>query len=300
MRDAFHDSGDRTVEAKLAEINYHPGRGAPYLRVIFPLECNQRVPLSPRPLTIGRSRDADLVLNNSQISRVHCQVYFTEDEVVVEDLKSTNGTFIDGRSVRRGRLSLGSRLQLGTFVLRVEFKDTQEVSYEDKLFAAATTDPLTGIANRHWLMERASAELANFSDSRHEIGAVILDIDFFKSVNDTYGHQAGDAVLRDVAQILRREKRVQDLLGRYGGEEFVMFLPFTDAERATAFCERIRRVVEGQVFTFRQARIRITVSVGVCSRPGPRVGPLEDLLQRADESLYEAKRRGRNQVVCAS
>ncbi len=300
MKSAQLDTGEQTITRSVGDAHFNLGKNTPYLSIIYPREFNRRFKLSERPLVIGRSRQADVMLNNELISRTHCQVKHTTEGVIVEDLGSTNGTMIDGKPIHRARLPVNGRLLLGTFVLKLEYKDMMEVNYEDKLFTAATTDPLTGIPNRQWLMERGMAEVENLKNSEHVLSVVIMDIDFFKSVNDSHGHQAGDVIIRGVAQLLLREKREQDLLGRYGGEEFVMFLPFITGGNAAVFCERIRRQVETNVFEFRGTRIPITVSIGVCSQPGVAINSLEDVIRRADEALYRAKNQGRNRVVCIS
>jgi diguanylate cyclase (GGDEF)-like protein len=125
----------------------------------------------------------------------------------------------------------------------------------------------------------------------------MCDLDRFKSVNDTYGHQAGDAVLRQLAQILREEAREIDRVGRYGGEEFMLLLAGTGLDAAVTFAERVRKQVEAHTFTFQGGSIRKTASFGVSAWPHPLIADSDGLVRAADDALYVAKETGRNRVI---
>jgi diguanylate cyclase len=133
----------------------------------------------------------------------------------------------------------------------------------------------------------------------HEpIALIMCDIDKFKSVNDNYGHQAGDSVLKEVAQLLKGAAREIDRVGRYGGEEFLLILQGTVLDAAVTFAERLREIVEGHTFSLPDGKtIKRTISCGVAAWPHPRVNDQEGLLRAADDSLYVAKETGRNRVV---
>jgi two-component system cell cycle response regulator len=128
----------------------------------------------------------------------------------------------------------------------------------------------------------------------------MLDLDKFKQVNDTYGHPTGDVILYETAGILRSTAREIDMVGRYGGEEFIVILPSTEEEDAASFAERVRAAVEGHVYHDEPHQVRMTVSSGVASFPAPGIDTPEALLKRADEGLYAAKTGGRNRVVRAT
>ncbi|KAB7623412.1 diguanylate cyclase [Alkalilimnicola sp. S0819] len=163
------------------------------------------------------------------------------------------------------------------------------------LQAAANTDPLTGLSNRRALVELAAAQLANAHRHQHPLSLMMIDYDHFKRVNDSHGHAAGDAVLRELAQLMRATCRSGDLPGRLGGEEFVAVLPHASAEGALVLAERLREAVERKTVVHNGAEIRATVSIGVATlQPGM---DFEDLLALADEALYRAKAGGRNRVV---
>jgi two-component system cell cycle response regulator len=167
----------------------------------------------------------------------------------------------------------------------------------DQLTRMSLTDGLTQIENRRSLNERLH-EMWQHSVRLHEpISLVMCDIDKFKSVNDKYGHQAGDSVLKGFAQLLKGEAREIDRVGRYGGEEFLLILPGTVLDAAVTFAERLREKVESHTFTYEGGTLKRTMSCGVASSPHPRVKDEDALLRAADDALYVAKETGRNRVV---
>ncbi|HEY6089985.1 MAG TPA: diguanylate cyclase [Gemmatimonadaceae bacterium] len=179
--------------------------------------------------------------------------------------------------------------------LELAKKDLSEMN--DKLLAISLTDGLTGIENRRSL-EMHLKEMWQHSARLHEpIALIMCDIDKFKSVNDNYGHQAGDAVLTEFAQLLKAEAREIDRVGRYGGEEFLLILSGTVLDAAVTFAERLREKVEAHTFPYPGGTLSRTMSCGVSAFPHPRVKDQEGLLRAADDALYVAKETGRNRVV---
>lgn len=164
-----------------------------------------------------------------------------------------------------------------------------------RLQELATTDPLTGLANRKQIMASLEVKMEGFCRHGTNFSLLMLDIDYFKKVNDTYGHQAGDSVLIEIATILGAILRSLDLAGRYGGEEFVVILDTTDQEQAVLSAERIRRAVERHIFSWQGHELRITVSVGA-STIDPSDETVDRLIARVDAALYRAKSEGRNRV----
>ena len=167
-----------------------------------------------------------------------------------------------------------------------------------RLEQLAQTDPLTQILNRRALTERSTAEMERALRYDASMALLMIDLDHFKRVNDTYGHLVGDDVLRDVAQLLAVTIRGSDIVARYGGEEFLVLLPETDDEGAERFAERIRAAVETHAFSksSQEPVLRLTASVGVAVFPAARIETVEDLFARADAALYRAKADGRNRV----
>ena len=174
-------------------------------------------------------------------------------------------------------------------------KELRELN--DKLRQISLTDGLTQIENRRSLEDRLN-EMWQHSVRLHEpIAVVMCDIDKFKSVNDQHGHQAGDAVLKEFAQILRNEAREIDRVGRYGGEEFLLILPGTVLDAAVTFAERLREKVAKHTFSYTGGTLCRTMSCGVAGSPHPRIKDQEALLKASDEALYVAKETGRNRVI---
>lgn len=175
---------------------------------------------------------------------------------------------------------------------------------QDELHVLATTDSLTGIFNRGHLLARVHEELARMSRGArgasvpHSTGFLMVDIDHFKRINDEHGHPLGDAVLRDVSSKLKRELRVYDLIGRYGGEEFLVMLPQTDLEGAKKIAERMCAAIRAAPFRVGAKSVRVTVSVGVADL-GASAEDMFDAIRRADMGLYEAKNAGRDRVAWA-
>lgn len=162
---------------------------------------------------------------------------------------------------------------------------------------AAETDALTGVSNRRALVDRLERELQRAKRYRHPLALLFFDIDRFKTFNDTYGHQFGDLVLQELANIARRSVRSIDLIARYGGEEFVAVLPETDGERALIVAERLRQNVIPHPFVLPSGEtVNVTISVGVAVFP-PDAGTVDDLVRAADSALYAAKQGGRNRVI---
>jgi two-component system cell cycle response regulator len=166
-----------------------------------------------------------------------------------------------------------------------------------RLEALATTDPLTRVLNRRALLDRLNAEVDRARRFNGVLSLLVLDVDHFKPINDTYGHLAGDSVLRQLGALLDDAVRKVDIVARYGGEEFVMLLPETNREGGILFAERLRDRVAGKAFDVGlEQPVHLTVSIGIASFPSPRVTTTEDLFARADEALYRAKSGGRNRV----
>ena len=166
-----------------------------------------------------------------------------------------------------------------------------------RLEALAHTDPLTQTLNRRALTVRLTAELDRARRYDSVVTLLMLDLDHFKKVNDTYGHLVGDEVLREVAALLQNAVRSVDVVARYGGEEFVIVLPETAEEGGVTFAERIRERVEAETFgQAEKVKLKLTASIGVANYPSPRIESVEDLFARADAALYRAKADGRNRV----
>jgi diguanylate cyclase (GGDEF)-like protein len=190
-----------------------------------------------------------------------------------------------------------SLLRIKALQESLEERERELERMNEKLRQMSMTDALTGVANRRALEERLH-EMFEHSLRLHEpISVVMCDIDKFKTVNDTYGHQAGDDVLRQFGELLQAEAREIDRLGRYGGEEFLLLLPGTVLDAAVTFAERVRERVAEHTFSFDGGTLRRTLSCGIAAWPHPRIHNRDELIGAADDALYVAKKTGRNRVV---
>lgn len=260
--------------------------------------------LKPGTYTLGRSaQHADFVVNGRGLSRAHARVKVDEfDGIRVTDLESTNGVFVNGNKVEEASLASGDTLTLGPEVsLRLDAPDATIQVLLQEMQRGATQDSLTGLLNRASFMQRLSEEASLTARHSLHTGLAILDVDHFKKVNDTYGHPAGDAVLIEVARRLTSSVRGEDILARFGGEEFVLLMRHTNLDGCRQLLERVRSAIGTQPFAVAsvdgQTEITVTISIGL-AQFGAEIDQAQ-LLEQADQALYEAKRSGRNRLVIA-
>ncbi len=160
---------------------------------------------------------------------------------------------------------------------------------------ASKTDELSGLYNRREMMHRLEAELQRYQRYCHHFSIILMDIDHFKSINDNYGHDAGDEILKRFSKLIKSYSRQMDVVARWGGEEFLIMLPETTLVQALALAERVRSSIEQEAFYFQNTQIDVRMSAGVCSIS--QTENLVGLLRQADMNLYEAKSKGRNRIV---
>ena len=192
---------------------------------------------------------------------------------------------------------LRSMLRIKRLQEALEEREKELLDANERLTHMSQTDALTGLDNRRHLNERIDEMFSHAKRLSEPFSLVMCDLDKFKSVNDTYGHQAGDEVLKQLAAILKDEAREIDRVGRYGGEEFMLLLPGTVLDAAVTFAERVRKRIEGHTFTFAEGTLTRTSSFGVAGWPHPKIEQSDDLVRTADDALYVAKETGRNKVV---
>jgi diguanylate cyclase (GGDEF)-like protein len=253
-------------------------------------------------VSFGRAETCTYFWPDGSLSRVHALLAHVAGAYVIKDEGSTNGTFVNDRRVdRTQRLEDGDRIQLGMYLtLRFSLVTPEEEASMVRLYEAAMRDGLTGVFNRKHIEERLEAEIAYAMRHATPLSIAMLDVDHFKRINDTYGHPAGDAVLRNVAGVLSRGLRTEDVLGRYGGEEFIILARGIQVHEAAQMAERLRLGVYGTPTTFEAVTIPATASFGVASLRccGDR-RERNTLVSIADARLYQAKEGGRNRVVGA-
>ncbi|MCF8069728.1 MAG: sensor domain-containing diguanylate cyclase [Desulfobacterales bacterium] len=172
---------------------------------------------------------------------------------------------------------------------------TEIAAYEQRLIDLNTKDSLTGIFNRRYLEKTLEGEFARHQRYSRPFSVVMMDIDFFKKINDTHGHQCGDYVLQAFVESISTNIRTVDIVARYGGEEFCCLLPETPLDAAVIMAENLRNIIEKSIYHYNDIDIRFTISQGV-SELSDQVESAQDLIKKADSALYEAKASGRNRV----
>lgn len=248
-------------------------------------------------LVIGRSPASDFRLTDEGVSRRHAMLVHTQGHYFIQDLDSSNGTFLEGRRVKRAPLMEGDLIQLGPNAgFRFCMMDVKQERAMMRLYEETTVDALTRVYNRRFIDKRFDEELAYALRHRGELSVVMLDVDYFKHVNDRHGHASGDMVLRRVAEVITDQLRTEDVLARYGGEEFLMLLRGIPHTGATSVAERVRVAVQNAQIRVGRLTLRVTISAGCASLSGCPSNTKEDLIAQVDERLYRAKHLGRNQV----
>jgi len=253
---------------------------------------------------IGRGKECSVRILDAGISRRHARILrLMPGKYVIEDLGSSNGTFVGGvRVAGQHPLSEGDRVAVGPAIeLRFGFSDEAEEGALKRLYESSILDALTGAYNRKHFEERLGSEVAYAKRHATPLSLLLFDLDHFKNVNDTYGHLGGDHVLRTVGGLVKRTLRVEDVFARYGGEEFAIIARGIDVAKAYLFAERIRITVETAKIEFNRLRVSVTISLGVASLLCCGEGATaEMLIGKADERLYLAKGTGRNRTVSGS
>ena len=261
-------------------------------------------PVDPRRVLtiVGRDEAADVQLREPEISRRHFAIRFdaARSRFVIADLQSRNGTLVNEAALKGERaLSVGDKIRMGNIVLRVTLASEPEAKYARRMQHAALRDGLTGAYNRRYLDERLSAEVAFARRHEAPLALLLIDIDHFKQINDEHGHLAGDTVLKHVHELIQTEVRAEDVVGRYGGEEFAIVCRESE-EGAIVVAERLRQRIETEPFVHEGTRIPITVSIGVAGAREHHIQDASALVQAADSALYRAKQEGRNRCCQAS
>jgi diguanylate cyclase (GGDEF)-like protein len=251
---------------------------------------------------LGRSAQADIPLKDSGVSREHSEIKVDGEKVIIKDLGSTNGTFVNNKRITRHVLNDGDKIQISSAtVFKFILSDESEKVFHDELYRMGVMDPVTNIYNKRYFTERLKQEFSLAKRNKTELSLIMIDLDFFKKINDTYGHLAGDFVLGKLSEVFSSLTRDEDIVARYGGEEFVAILPGSGEEGAVICAERIREKIAKTPLTFEGEKINITVSIGIATLDENNLfGSPEDFIEAADNCLYNSKKNGRNCTTCSS
>lgn len=293
---------DREATKKVKTASKAPpakGRDRPFLIVMGGGSAGEMYALRQSEIVIGRSRSSTIRLDDDGISRSHAKVICVGSDVLIEDLNSANGTFVNEEPVfARRPLKDGDKITLGPItILKFTYNDDLDESFQRRMFEAALRDGLTTAYNKRYFMERMVKELAYARRHGTALSLIMLDVDHFKNVNDTFGHPAGDAVLINLSRVALDALRTEDVFARYGGEEFAVICRGVDVKNASVVAERLRELVSAMRTEEDGREITVTLSAGIAGYPEVDAERPEELISVADEALYEAKRAGRNRVV---
>ena len=271
-----------------------PG-GNECLVVIYGASLGRKYELFDDVVTIGRDPDNTICIDVDSVSRRHARIETYDATKFLVDLNSTNGTYLNDKPAVRERLNSGDLLKVGDTIFKFLAGRNIESAYHEEIYTMTVTDGLTQIPNRRYLMEYLEREYSRARRYGRNLSCVMFDIDHFKRCNDEFGHLTGDFILKELAGVVRRRIRKEEMFSRYGGEEFCVVLPECDAIGVTEFADTVRKIIEHHEFEFEGNRIPVTVSLGVSHLDPTMTGPT-DLLRVADENLFKAKRAGRNRV----
>lgn len=270
--------------------------------IVLEGEDLRRIYLLDRPRTvIGRGKDCEIPVHGASASRRHAELFRNDrdgdEEVWIKDLGSTNGTHVNGERIEEARkLFEHDRVRVGGTLFGFRLRDDLELEGERRLIQLATIDPLTGLMNRRAFDQALEREFERAQRYGRLVSLVLLDLDHFKRVNDTWGHPVGDRVLAQVAAAIRSCQRHVDLAVRLGGEEFALLLPETNAEGAAIAGERLRHAIGNLKMAVGEEPVPLTASVGVVTW-SPLFATAAEMVEAADRTLYRAKAAGRNRTL---
>jgi diguanylate cyclase (GGDEF)-like protein len=288
------------IEASvIRSANAYGEDNEPVLTVVAGAQAGQTIPLNGKTLNVGREADCEIKLVGSGISRYHFRLERRRDETFsITDLESTNGIFVNGCQRKEHVLADGDLISLGPeTVLKFSIENTTDIRNRMRQYEESIRDALTGIYNRRYFESRFRHELAYALRHDDPLSVILIDVDAFKRVNDEHGHPVGDSVIKQLAERLTEQLRTEDVLVRYGGEEFALIVRDQDAAAVNKTAERVRRFVESSDFSVGDTDLSLTISLGTSTlRPEGPATP-EELIAEADRNLYEAKAQGRNRTV---
>ena len=286
----------KTVVTVISKISDRPVDNEAALVVIYGMDLGRKFNLEKKSLIIGRSAKSDIQVDQESVSRSHAKIVQDAENFVISDLGSTNGTYINDDPILEAKLRDGDFIKIGRTIFKFISGGNIENSYHEEIYRLTTVDGLTQVFNKRYFMENLEREISRCKRYGRDLSLLIFDIDHFKKINDTYGHLAGDAVLKQLAGLVKFHIRREDFLARYGGEEFTIILPEIDHESAMVMAEKLRSLVEEERFFFEKVAIPVTISLGVASF-NEHVTEAIDFIRESDKFLYEAKNAGRNRVA---
>ncbi len=294
-----NEQNDKTqIAAPKTKVDENAQAMDPCLTQLSGLGNGQVFNLRNKTLTIGRDPSCSIWIEDPHISRVHATITDKDGCTTLSDEGSTNGVFINGKKIEKQALNTGDRLLIGTrlyFKFSNEFADYQKV--QNQKYQEANYDSLTQLYNKRFFIDILSREFSYSRRNKNPLSLLMIDIDYFKKINDAHGHLVGDHVLANVGELLKKGLRHENIACRYGGEEFAIILRNTSSKAAENVAERIRSSIENLEFNYLSHHLKITVSIGIATYEHNNFETYEELIKCADEFLYESKLTGRNRIT---
>lgn len=292
---------DLTAKVEVKHLEEHAKKVEDCLVLIYTdgPDLGERYDLKGKSISLGRDPASDICIDEETVSRRHARIEKQDGQTFVVDLGSTNGTYLNDARVQPYvpmALTEGDRLKVGRSIFKYLAGNIIETLYYEEIHKMAIMDGLTGLFNKRYFMENLDKEISRARRHKRELSVIIFDIDHFKDVNDTFGHLAGDHILKELSEVIKSRVRREEVVARYGGEEIIVLIPETSVDDAVKLAEQIRKRVDEHEFRFSSKRIRITISGGVAEAEEADY-EIMPFIHLADERLYEAKNAGRNLVV---
>ena len=295
---------DRTIRIKKSRRPRDLRQIYAVLTVIQGREIGRDYRLRKDTYIIGRDRECDVCVPENTVSRRHAKIRrkYIKDrgsyEYRLTDAGSTNRTLVNNIEEHDVLLQKGDKIRIGNTILRFELLDAEDIKYHKTIQKKIKYDDLTGLLTKESLYLALEHELQRCAQFDMPLSVLMMDLDHFKKVNDTHGHQAGSHTLAEIGGIIGKNLRRTDVSARYGGEEFVSYLSEQTKQDALVAADHLRRIIENSPTIFRDTAIPVTISIGIAQFPDDGV-TIDELVARADEALYAAKNNGRNQVCLA-
>ena len=292
----MHDTArHQTLHVESNPSRNHAGLTGRVLQ-IYPVDLESGlITFQDKPFFVGRDSNCDLTIGERAVSRQHAKFDRTPTGFTVTDLGSTNGTWVNGVKITTRELQSGDRIRIGGRIFKYIATDQLEAHYHEAVYSMMTKDSLTQAWNKRYLLETLKRELKRRERTGRDLSLMVLDLDYFKKVNDTYGHLVGDELLRQTSDRLRKALREEDILARFGGEEFCIVLTETSEEEARSCAQRCLEAVSKTPFSTASGEVESTISIGIAVAKTTMT--CDELIKEADDNLYKAKQQGRNQVV---
>lgn len=264
------------------------------VKIYPPVVSGSLIALDQEEMLFGRDISCDYELADDFASRRHAIFRWVDRNCVIVDQKSMNGTYVNDQRVAERVLKSGDQIRIGHHIFKFLASDHVEAMYHEAVFEMMTVDALTKTYNRRYFEDTFIREINRSYRHGRQLGLLLLDIDFFKQINDTHGHLIGDELLAGVCKRVRSRVRNDEIFARVGGEEFALVVVECSLENLRELGNDLCELVRQEPFPSSKGNIPVTISIGVAHALGSAPITMNGMLDLADRNLYEAKRAGRD------